>query len=241
MVPVAAFSDRRLTYRQLVVFGVLCSFRSHSSDLSVCQGRESIAERCKFHPSVISATTTELEKLGWIRKEGRGGRSSGGGSRRTCYTITEPQIVSYYATVAECVTVATSATVADHVTVTDSVSPTVADYATPHIEEKKLLENCTSSKSKNPPVGFTEFWNVYPRKVAKVRAESAWRSLKLSEQMIVLVMVGLERQKETEQWNTDKGRFIPHPATWLSQKRWEDELPQESADCAKPAWMKGAL
>ena len=27
-----------------------------------------------------------------------------------------------------------------------------------------------------------------------------------------------------DQWNRDNGQFIPHPATWLNQRRWEDEL-----------------
>jgi hypothetical protein len=25
------------------------------------------------------------------------------------------------------------------------------------------------------------------------------------------------------EWTKDGGQFIPHPATWLNQKRWEDE------------------
>ena len=28
----------------------------------------------------------------------------------------------------------------------------------------------------------------------------------------------------TEQWQRDKGRFIPHPATFLNGRRWEDVL-----------------
>ncbi len=35
----------------------------------------------------------------------------------------------------------------------------------------------------------------------------------------------IEVQKQSEQWTKDNGRFIPNPATWLNQGRWEDELP----------------
>jgi len=27
-----------------------------------------------------------------------------------------------------------------------------------------------------------------------------------------------------DQWRKDNGQFIPNPATWLNQRRWEDEL-----------------
>lgn len=27
-------------------------------------------------------------------------------------------------------------------------------------------------------------------------------------------------------WTKDGGQYIPHAATWLNGKRWEDELPQ---------------
>jgi hypothetical protein len=43
----------------------------------------------------------------------------------------------------------------------------------------------------------------------------------------------------SEQWRRDDGRFIPHPATWLNQRRWEDEAgsPAEfdPASCADGA------
>ena len=42
-------------------------------------------------------------------------------------------------------------------------------------------------------------------------------------------MIGaVEAQKQTEQWKRDGGQYIPHPATWLNQMRWEDELMPEA-------------
>lgn len=35
----------------------------------------------------------------------------------------------------------------------------------------------------------------------------------------------MERWKRSADWQRDGGRFIPYPATFLSQRRWEDELP----------------
>lgn len=33
---------------------------------------------------------------------------------------------------------------------------------------------------------------------------------------------GLERWKGSRDWLKDGGQFIPHPATFLNQRRWED-------------------
>ena len=38
-----------------------------------------------------------------------------------------------------------------------------------------------------------------------------------------VLIEAVERQKTWTQWQVEKGRFIPNPATWLNQGRWEDE------------------
>ena len=38
------------------------------------------------------------------------------------------------------------------------------------------------------------------------------------------IMAALERHKTSAQWAEDGGKYIPHPATWLNQHRWTDEL-----------------
>lgn len=76
---------------------------------------------------------------------------------------------------------------------------------------------------------FSHFWQAYPRKVAKAAAEKAWKKLKPDHALMALILKALEAQKRTEAWTKDNGAFIPHPATWLNQRRWEDELPQQAA------------
>jgi hypothetical protein len=38
----------------------------------------------------------------------------------------------------------------------------------------------------------------------------------------------LSWQRAQDQWTKDGGQYIPNPATWLNQKRWEDEKPKGS-------------
>lgn len=67
---------------------------------------------------------------------------------------------------------------------------------------------------------FAEFWQAYPRKVAKPAAEKAWRKVAGDADAI---MAGLRRQSGCDDWQREGGRFIPHPATWLNGRRWEDD------------------
>ena len=51
-------------------------------------------------------------------------------------------------------------------------------------------------------------------------------SEKLSKKDKADILTALNWQKKSEQWLKDNGQFIPYPATYLNQRRWEDE-PQE--------------
>ena len=72
-------------------------------------------------------------------------------------------------------------------------------------------------------VVFDLFWTAYPKKVGKEAARKAMAKVKAP---IETILTAIERQKRSEQWTKDNGQFIPNPATWLNQGRWEDELPQ---------------
>lgn len=79
------------------------------------------------------------------------------------------------------------------------------------------------SPSKTEPRHFDTFWKAYPKKVGKGAAEKAWKKIRQTDETISAILAAVERQKQSEQWQQAKGKFIPHPATWLNQRRWEDE------------------
>lgn len=72
------------------------------------------------------------------------------------------------------------------------------------------------------PPGFAEFWAAYPRRTAKVKAVRAWRAIKPDASLLAVILAALDRQKASDQWRRG---VVPHPATWLNQRRWDDELP----------------
>lgn len=88
--------------------------------------------------------------------------------------------------------------------------------------EKKKRKNTAQAL---PSPLFYVFWSSYPRKVGKPAARQAWNRLHLRKNAPLepqKLMDGLERWKQTEQWQKEGGNFIPYPATFLNQRRWED-------------------
>lgn len=71
------------------------------------------------------------------------------------------------------------------------------------------------------PEAFTAFWNAYPRREHKGAAFKAWKKIPAAARDAV--MAGLERKKLCQQWRKDNGQFVPHPASWLNARGWEDE------------------
>lgn len=46
---------------------------------------------------------------------------------------------------------------------------------------------------------------------------------------VSVLIAAVNTQKQSQQWLKDNGQYIPNPATWLNQGRWEDELPAVEA------------
>jgi hypothetical protein len=71
---------------------------------------------------------------------------------------------------------------------------------------------------------FDTFWKSYPRKVAKGDARKAWTQTEKIRPSLDLILEAIENQKNTQQWIENDGIYIPYPATWLRQERWDDEV-----------------
>lgn len=72
--------------------------------------------------------------------------------------------------------------------------------------------------------GFQEFWQAYPRKVGKGAARRSWKRIRPDAELQQKILNSLAEHKYSHDWTREHGRFIPHPATFLNQERWEDEL-----------------
>lgn len=68
---------------------------------------------------------------------------------------------------------------------------------------------------------FEIFWREYPRKVGRIKAERIWNKLGSFERADA--MDGLILWKQTTQWQSSGGIYIPYGSTFLAQKRYLDE------------------
>lgn len=82
------------------------------------------------------------------------------------------------------------------------------------------LDKTISPKRNAYPSQFEELWELFPRKVGKDDAFRSWKKnrgrvdhevLKTAISKHAALVAGKEKQ------------FIPHPATWLNDGRWQDE------------------
>ena len=89
--------------------------------------------------------------------------------------------------------------------------------------KEKALDHRTDDRARVRSDFNTRFWPAYPRKVGKSNAEKAWRKLDPDPETVKDIITAIAVQRESDQWRRDEGQFIPHPATWLNGRRWEDE------------------
>jgi len=241
ILPIEVLRDTRLTLRDLRVLIALHAFKDQAGRCWPSRGL--LAALTGLPERRITNVTTRLAAIGWLSKEGNGGRS------RSCRyrlgipkTVTRTVTVLAQETVTEPVTVSEPETVTDlDETVTDSVTKTVTDLVTDieqtmNIPENKPLscaepevdEYRANADARVPTAAalansFERFWAAYPKKRNKGDAWKAWKSLKLREVLVAAILAAVERAKTSVQWRKDEGQFIPYPASWLRARGWEDE------------------
>lgn len=114
-------------------------------------------------------------------------------------------------------------------------------YGEEEEEEKKEVDTTSTSLKNNISVyndkNFVEFWSRYPNKAGKYSAFKAWVKLSPDNGLIERIMQSLDQHIASDQWQRDNGKYIPHPATWLNQKRYDDII---DASLAFPEWGERA-
>ena len=92
--------------------------------------------------------------------------------------------------------------------------------------KEKFKDNNTVNNTTNITVNnndhFDAFWSAYPVKKGKLAARKAWDKLKLSDDVVKLIAENMKARMDAGEWE-DK-QYIPHPATFLNGRRWEDEV-----------------
>lgn len=75
---------------------------------------------------------------------------------------------------------------------------------------------------------FERFWDAYPKKRSKKKAQEIFARLKPNEKLLEKMLSSIEAAKRSGEW--DNLQFVPYPTTWLNGERWEDEPGQTAND-----------
>lgn len=212
IVPIEIIKDRRLTLWQTRVLIALFSFRNKTTN-TVFPSRTVLATRTGLHINNISATTSELEELGWLAKSGKGGFS-----KATRYELKVPNFLGVNPTVAESTTLAESTST----TLAESTTFTLAESTRGKEDTKEDTKEDISSTQKET---FEIFWSAYPKKESKKKAFERWCKIKNPEIVLQDILKALVWQKTQPNWTDQGGQFIPMATTYLNQERWLDEKP----------------
>ena len=102
----------------------------------------------------------------------------------------------------------------DAVVVPDKTSVAVPDN-TP-----KRTKQSNNSQGLDYTPGFRSFWSLYPKRIGKGAAFLSWK--RSGCESISEVVVKAVRE-QLPYLNREGGQYRPLPATWLNQKRWQDE------------------
>jgi hypothetical protein len=84
---------------------------------------------------------------------------------------------------------------------------------------------------------FEKWWGLVPKKVGKPRAQLLFKRLKGNEPETISIVIEWTRSylRKVQSEKTED-RFILHPATILSQRRWEEEKTKEEPSRAEKEW-----
>lgn len=112
----------------------------------------------------------------------------------------------------------------------------------PSINRHRTVNARASIEDAELMQAFEGFYAAYPRKVARAAALKAWLKVKPDAALQTRILGAVAFQRKSKDWLGDK-KFIPHPATYLNNARWEDEvpgMPSPDAQPGDPTWFERA-
>ncbi len=88
--------------------------------------------------------------------------------------------------------------------------------------EKKEKDKEKDTRA-NGARGFALFWKNYPKKKGKGGCETWWKKNQPDDVLLGIMLAKIGQEQRSSQWQKLDGNYIPFPATWLKQRRWEDD------------------
>jgi len=175
--------------------GLLVYLMSHEVGYNISLGQ--IEREMQDGKSAVRAAIDELKEAGYLKTEMT--RDKRGYNAGLSYVLQEP--------------------LSENPTLENPTLDNQTAYREQNLtREENFLEKLTSSTN-----NFDEFWEAYPRKVEKRKAQKAYQQALQSASHQEIVAGALQYRNDPQR----DPAFTKHPSTWLNGGCWEDEpLPQ---------------
>jgi hypothetical protein len=184
---------------------VLLSIADHQGEIGAWPSIETLAKMVNSSPRSVQRDIQELINLGELQVDFRSAPTSG------------PYKANRYWVKLSGVTTEVSEMTNTASEVTDLESE-VTDSASEVTAGGVLTLNRTITKPlTETPEKFDEFWNLYPKKIAKADALKAWKSAtkkKTADELLKLT-------KAYAEGKLPEDKYIPYPASWLNKGLYE--------------------
>jgi len=180
-------------------------------------GRQYLADRLGCSTDTVDRRVTELRTAGWlgVRRRGQG--------RTNLYQLH------------------------DRPEAAPTPTPKAAPAPTPEPASVQTLEAAPAPREREQgkrevgsdtraaaDAAFAAWWAEYPRKVGKPAARKAFARAVKAGATLEQLADGLDGW--AAYWTLrDDPEFVPYPATWLNQERWNDDPPQQRPRGAQQA------
>lgn len=179
----------------LKAIGLLAQLHSHSVGWRVSVEALARANNCGLE--AIRSAIRELEDAGYLKRSQS--RTAGNQFAEAIWTTVDPKPVFPSS---------------------GFPSSGFPSSAQPSSENPTLKNNnIKKTNIKNNNERFSDFWELYPRKVGKATAEKAFAKA-ISETGWATIEAGVRRLISDP--NLPPLQFIPHPTTWLNRQGWTD-------------------
>jgi hypothetical protein len=184
---------------------VLLSIADHQGEIGAWPSIETLAKMVNSSPRSVQRDIQELINLGELQVDFRSAPTSGP-YKANRYWVKVSGVTTEVTEVTD-----TASEVTDLESgVTDSASEVTAGGV--------LTLNRTITKPlKETAEKFDEFWNLYPKKIAKADAIKAWNKAtktKTADELLKLT-------KAYAEGKLPEDKYIPYPASWLNKELYE--------------------
>lgn len=208
--------DKNLTSDEKILYSEITALSLANGECWATNGY--FAELYGVSKETISRRISKLEGLGYIKSWVKKGENNNQIIKRIIKITDFSEVENKENNID---TLLTPASIPLDATVNTPIDATVNTLLTP--ASRRIIQDEYYKYEYKPPISpFDVFWQAYPKKIEKKKARQIFEK-KIDEQKLVVILQDLEKRKKYEGWTKDKGKYIPHPTTYLNQERWEDE------------------